>query len=88
MPQEGKAFSLSVLLSLGIFGDKHRVGKILIQDGNASVNNLSFPKHDDRGKGLVKILSLWRKSNENMQEAEPYLDRMARQIRNLIQILL
>lgn len=38
-----------------IFYKKHKLGEILFQEGATSINNLSFPKHDDRGKAHVMM---------------------------------
>lgn len=49
-----------------------------------SIISLPSPEHDDRCKGQVMIASRLKvrakKANKKMPEAEPILDRMARQV--------
>lgn len=40
------------------FDEKHKVGEILFQeDGTVSINELPFPKHNNKGKDYVMMAS-------------------------------
>lgn len=73
------------------FNNKHKVGEILYQDRNTSINNLSFSTHDDRGKWKVMMASHGAtKAEENEEKApEPELEvnHMARQVQNLFNFM-
>lgn len=61
------------------YKDKHKVNETLFQDGEASINTLPFPKHDDWGKGQAMMASHCEggteKADEKMSEQSLILIR-------------
>lgn len=73
-----------------IFDEKHNAGEILFQEGGAvSINALSFPKHQHKGKGHVMIAShsvMKVEGDEEVRhEGEPDFDCVAQHVQSSLQ---
>lgn len=70
-----------------IIDTKHKTGKKIFQEG-ADINNLPFPKHNDRCKAQAIMVSHSMMKIERCDQTtfggEPDLDQMAQQVQNLL----
>lgn len=80
IPQEERSYVGQHYTLRRNFDEKQKVGETLFQEGAPNSNDMSSPKHSDKGEGQLMMASQRKMENKKYEqqvpEGEPELDRM------------